>query len=368
MNFESDPALDRLVREARSFALEVLDDEDFANDSWLIHPSREFSRALGARGWLGLTWPTEFGGGGRPPIERLVIFETLISMGAPLATSWFADRQIGPTLLQFGSDAQARRWLPQIISGESAWCIGMSEPDAGSDVASIRTTARPAASSDDEWVINGSKIWTSGAASADWCYLIARTEPDAARHRSLSEFVVDMTTPGIAVSPIIDMTGNSHFCEVTFDDVVVPGENLIGERGNSFRQVMRQMEHERGGIDRLVSNRRLYDAVMTRTTLEDPVLRQRAARIETGYRIGRNLVIRETLGQAPAGFSALTKTFCTELEVEIAEFCGSVAQLGALEWGEVARAICYAPAYTIMGGTTSILRNIIAERILGLPR
>lgn len=357
-----------LAETARSFANEVLGPDDFAQDSWLIHPSREFSRALGERGWLGLTWPVEFGGGGRPPIERLMVFEALISMGAPLATSWFADRQIGPTLLQFATAEQCRRWLPEIIAGTSAWCIGMSEPDAGSDVSSIRTTAVQSSPTGGHWVINGTKVWTSGAMDADWCYLIARTEADAPRHRSLSEFVVDMTSEGISVSPIVDMTGNSHFCEVTFTDVRVPAENLIGTRGNSFKQVMRQMEHERGGIDRLVSNRRLYDQIRNDTTISDPLLRQDAARIESGYVIGRHMVLRETIGQAPGGFSAITKTFCTELEIEIAGFAASVSALDATRWDAVARAVCYAPAYTIMGGTTQILRNIIAERILGLPR
>lgn len=148
MDFSTSADLVALAESARTFAREVLDPVELANDSWLIRPSREFSRALGERGWLGLTWPTEFGGGGRPPIERLVIFEALIAMGAPLATSWFADRQIGPTLLQFGDDDQCRRWLPDIIAGTSAWCIGMSEPDAGSDVASIRTVAVPSPTSD----------------------------------------------------------------------------------------------------------------------------------------------------------------------------------------------------------------------------
>lgn len=370
MDFRVDPALRELAGQARSLAQSVISPSDLADDSWLIHPSRSFSKALGEMGWLGLTWPKEFGGGGRPPIERLVIFEELISMGAPLASSWFADRQVGPTLLQFGTAEQCRNWLPEIISGDSAWCIGMSEPDAGSDVSSIRTNAVPIGDANDPraWLVSGAKVWTSGATSADWCYLVARTEPDAPPHRGLSEFVVDMRSPGIEVRPILDMTGNAHFCEVLLNDVEVPAEHLIGTRGNSFKQVMRQMEHERGGIDRLVSNRRLYDMVRSRFDVSDPILRQRCARIESGYRIGRHMVIRETIGQAPAGFSAATKTFCTELEVDIARFCAEVAGAESLLWNDYSRALCYSPAYVIMGGTTQILRNIIAERILGLPR
>jgi alkylation response protein AidB-like acyl-CoA dehydrogenase len=169
------------------------------------------------------------------------------------------------------------------------------------------------------------------------------------------------------------MTANRHFCEVFFDDVRVPVEHLVGEENGSFRQVMRQMEHERGGIDRLVSNRRLYLDCVEVMDRDDPLLRQELAVLETGYRIGRMMVLRETLGQAPPQFSAVTKTFCTELEQQVAAFCGRVVGTGALlrEPGlaaRVARNICYAPAYTIMGGTTQILRNIMGERMLGLPR
>jgi len=334
-------------------------------DSWLIGTSREFSRELAERGWLGMTWPVDEGGGGRTALERFVVFEALIAEGAPIATSWFADRQIGPTLLQFGTTEQRRRWLPDIIAGTSAWSIGMSEPDAGSDVASMRTSAELRG---DRWIINGQKIWTSGAADADWCYLIARTDPDAAPHAGLSEFVLDMTASGIDVRPIVDATRNAHFCEVYLTDVEVPAENLVGALNGSFKQVMRQMEHERGGIDRLVSNRRLYlDAIET-TELSDARIRQRVAALESGYRIGRLMVLRELLGQAPAGFSAATKTWCTEFEQRVAEFCADVAGPAALEWNRVSRNICYSPAYTIMGGTTDILRNILAERVLGLPR
>lgn len=340
-------------------------DEAITEDSWLATTSREFSRELSERGWLGMTWPVEAGGGGRSAIERLVVVEALISEGAPLATSWFADRQIGPTLLQFGTPEQQHRWLPDIIAGTSAWCIGMSEPDAGSDVASLRTSA---VRRGDDWVVNGQKIWTSGAWDADWCYLIARTDPDAPAHAGLSEFVVDMSSDGIEVRRIVDATGNAHFCEVYFDDVVVPGTHLVGQLNDSFRQVMRQMEHERGGIDRLVSNRRLYLDAVDEADLDDPLLRAEWARLESEFTIGRLLVLREVLQQAPPGFSAATKTFCTEFEQRVAEFCVRVAGARALRWNRVSRNICYAPAYTIMGGTTNILRNIIAERMLGLPR
>jgi alkylation response protein AidB-like acyl-CoA dehydrogenase len=365
MDFALAPELGVLRDEASALADEWTAGRDVLEDAWVTGESRELSLELGRRGWLGMTWPIEHGGGGRPPIERFVVFETLIGRGAPVATSWFADRQIGPTLIQFGNDDQRRRFLPDIISGASSWCIGMSEPDAGSDVASLRTRATL---DGDRWVVDGQKIWTSGAARADWCYLIARTDPDAPPHEGLSELIVDLHAPGVTVQPIVDAVGNRHFCEVFLEGVEVPAANLVGRRDGSFRQVMRQMEHERGGIDRLVSNRALYEWARKRADRDDPLVRDELAAIETGYRIGRLLVLREVLGQAPKGFSAATKTFCTELEQRIASFCARVAGADATLAGRVARNVGYAPAYTIMGGTTQILRNVIGERLLGLPR
>lgn len=377
MDFDLPPELTALAEEAAAYAAEWQGRVPFPEDSWIAGYDPAVGRDMAERGWLGMTWPTEWGGGGRAPIERFIVFEQLISGGVPLASFWFADRQMGPTLLQFGNDEQRQRWLPGILDGTSMWAIGMSEPDNGSDVAGLRTRAVLADDGSGDWIVNGQKVWTSGAALGDWIYLIARTDPDAKPHAGLSEFVVDLRSPGIEVRRIVDMTANDHFCEVHLHDVRVPGSHLVGELNGSFRQLMRQMEHERGGVDRLVSNKVLFEDLKRSGWIDttDPVVRQELARIETAYRIGRMLVLREILGQAPAGFSAATKTFCTEFEQRLADFAASVAGPRAtlLDPGgdlgsRVARAVAYAPAYTIMGGTSNILRNILAERLLGLPK
>lgn len=365
MDFDWDPELVALRSEAQHFADEVTAGLDVLEDSWVIGYSREASEEMGRRGWLGITWPTEAGGGGKSPLHRFVLAETLISRGAPVAASWFADRQIGPVLLAFGTEEQRRAFLPDILAGRSSWCVGMTEPDAGSDVASVRTRA---VRDGDTLVVTGTKVWTSFAAVADWCYLICRTDPDAPAHRGLSELIVDMHSPGIAVRTIRDMTGNEHFCEVTFDEVRVPADRLVGELNGSFRQVMRQLEHERGGIDRLASNAAIYRDALARAETSDPLVRQEIAAIESGYRVGRLLVLREVLGQAPPSFSAATKTLCTEHEQRVARFAASVTGAESTLWNRVARGLCYAPAYTIMGGTTQVLRNVVGERVLGLPR
>jgi len=365
MDFRLTDDLDELAAEAAEVGRRATADRAFREDGWLAFPDRALSLELAERGWLGMTWPVEEGGHGRTPLERFVVWEALISEGAPIATSWFADRQIGPTLLQFGTPEQRRRWIPEIVAGRSAWGIGMSEPDAGSDVASLRTKAER---DGDHFVVNGQKVWTSGAAGADWIYLIARTDPEAPKHAGLSELVVDLHSPGIEIRPITDMCGERHFCEVLFDDVRVPAEHLVGEPNGAFRQIMRQMEHERGGIDRLVSNRALFLDAVARADVDDRLVRQEIARLEGEYRIGRLLVVREVLGQAPGGFSAATKTFGTEYEQRVAAFALRTLGPEATLWNRWSRAACYAPAYTIMGGTSNVLRTILGERVLGLPR
>ena len=365
MDFSWTPEQEALREEARRFAADAVARFGRANDSWINGYSADLAKELAARGWIGLTWPAEFGGGGRPAIERLIIAEELISAGAPIAAMWFADRQMGPTLIAYGRDDQRAQFLPGILDGSTTWCIGMSEPEAGSDLAGLKTSARR---DGDDWVINGQKIWTSFGAVADYCYLICRTSTDGPPHAGISEIVVSMDTPGIEVRPITDMTTNRHFCEVFFTDVRVPVANLVGVEGNAFKQTMRQLEHERGGIDRLVSNHALYRMALERADREDPIVRQEIAALETGYRIGRILVAREVLKQAPRGFSAATKCFCTEHEWRVSQFVSRVFGPEATLWNDLVRGVLYAPGYTIMGGTSNIMRNILGERVLGLPR
>jgi alkylation response protein AidB-like acyl-CoA dehydrogenase len=295
----------------------------------------------------------------------LIIGEELIAAGAPLAAMWFADRQMGPTLIAFGRPDQQEAFLPGILAGDTTWCIGMSEPNAGSDLASLTTSA---ARDGDEFVVNGQKIWTSFGEVADYCYLICRTSHDGPPHQGISEIIVPMSTPGIEVRPITDMTTNRHFCEVFFTDVRVPATNLVGTEGGAFKQTMRQLEHERGGIDRLVSNRALFELALERADRRDAIVRQEIAALETAYRIGRILVVREVLHQAPAGFSAATKCFCTEHEWRVDQFVSRVLGPEATLWTDVTRGLAYGSAYTIMGGTSNVMRNILGERVLGLPR
>lgn len=365
MEFRWTDEQEALRAEARAFAADAVARFGRHNDSWINGYSKECSLELGARGWIGLTWPIEHGGGGRPPIDRLIIAEELIAAGAPIAASWFADRQMGPTLITYGTDEQRAAFLPGILSGETTWCIGMSEPNAGSDLAGLTTGARR---DGDEFVISGQKIWTSFAAVADYCYLICRTSREERAHLGISEIVVPLDLPGIEIRPIRDMTTNEHFCEVFFEEVRVPATNLVGAEGNAFSQTMRQLEHERGGIDRLLSNRALYEFALGRVDRDDPLVRQEVAAIEIGYRLGRLLVAREVLGQAPKGFSAATKCFCTEHEVRVANFVSRVLGAEAALWSDLTAGLCYAPGYTIMGGTSNVMRNILGERVLGLPR
>ncbi len=365
LDFAMRPEWERLRARARAVAEQGVADHGRWSDSWINGHSREFAKVLAAEGWIGMTWPVEVGGGGRPGIERIIMAEEMISAGAPIAASWFADRQMGPAIYTYGTRHQQAEFLPGILSGEASWCIGMSEPDAGSDLASLKTTA---VRDGTDYVVNGQKVWTSGAASAQYCYLICRTDNSGVPHRGVSELIVPMDRPGIEVRSVRDMVGNEHFCEVFFNDVRVPICNLVGIEGDAFKQTMVQLSHERGGIDRLVSNRALYDLALEHADCSDPQTRQEIAALETGYRLGRLMVYRGALGQGGDDFSAGTKAFCTEHQQRVAQFAARVLGPAAAVGDFLPGAICYAPAYTIQGGTSAIMRNILGERLLGLPR
>ena len=284
LDFELSPELQELQIRAQKVAAEGVADYGMHTDSWINGYSKEFSKRLAEEGWIGMTWPVEYGGGGQSNLARIIMGEAMISAGAPIAASWFADRQMGPALFTYGTEDQQAEFLPGMLSGETTWCIGMSEPDAGSDLAGLKTSA---VRDGDVFVVNGQKIWTSFAADADYCYLICRTSSDGPPHKGVSELIVPMDLPGIEVRPITDMTTNRHFCEVYFDDVRVPAENLVGVEGNAFKQTMAQLEHERGGIDRLVSNKPLYDRAVAAADTSDPRIRQEIARLETELRTVR---------------------------------------------------------------------------------
>ena len=365
LSFRLSEDLEALRARAREVAERGVRDFGRHNDSWINGYSKDFAKVMADEGFIGMGWPTEYGGHARPPIERLVVAEEMISAGAPIAAMWFADRQMGPTLIAYGTEDQKAEFLPQMLTGESTWCIGMSEPDAGSDLAALKTSA---VRDGDDFVINGQKIWTSFGDVADYCYLICRTDSSGPPHRGISEVIVPMDTPGIEVRPITDMTTNRHFCEVYYTDVRVPVANLVGVEGDAFKQTMVQLAHERGGIDRLVSNRAMFHHAVAQADTTDPLVRQEIAQLEIEYRLGRLLVYREVLKQAPEGFSAATKAFCTEHEWRVAQFASRVLGPQTFLFDEWSHGMLYAPGYTIMGGTSNVMRNILGERVLGLPR
>ncbi len=383
MDYRPTPEQEALRRELREFLADdpALRDRRFEEDGWIAGYDPDFSKRIGERGWIGMTWPQRYGGSERSYLDRLIVTEELLLAGAPVAAHWFGDRQIGPALLAHGTDEQRDELLPRIARAEIGFCVGMSEPNAGSDLAGLSTRA---VVDGDDFVITGQKIWTSFASDAHYCYLVARTDADAAPHRGISEILVPMDTPGITVRPIPDMVGESHFGEVFFDEVRVPRRWLIGELDRGFYQIMKQLDYERSGIERLISNQPLWRAATAlaseRGALNDPLLRQEVVEIEIALRAGRGMIYKVaailSAGRTPNHEAAVAKVFCTSLEQRIADLVarvlGPAGQLAlgtarAPLGGRAARALLYAPAYTIQGGTNEILRNIIAQRGLGLP-
>ncbi|MCS7207854.1 MAG: acyl-CoA dehydrogenase family protein [Dehalococcoidia bacterium] len=349
--------------------------------------SREFSRKLGQKGWIGLAWPKEYGGQALGYIERTIYLEEMLLAAAPIAYHHFADRQMGPSIMMFGTEEQKRFFLPRIVRGECGFCIGYSEPSSGSDLASVQTRA---VQDGDDYIINGSKIWTSYAHLQDYIWLATRTNPDAPKHRGISVFIVDMKTPGVTVRPIINMAGVHSFNQVFFDNVRVPKTAMVGEKDRGWYVVASNLDFERSGIERIAQYRPLWEQVLAfareqkvngKPLTSDPRIRNRLAEIEVEYQVGRWLAYYtawvQSRGIVPNKEASIIKVFGAEWNQRMLqtamEVLGLYGQLTTQsKWaplaGRVQRAWLAGFSVSIAGGTNEVQRNIIALRGLGLPR
>src|SRR3990172_2364601 len=230
-------------------------------DAWIQGYSPEFTKKVSKKGWIGLTWPKEYGGQGRGHIDRLILTEEMLGYGGRAVCHWFADRQIGGGILRFGSEEQKRKYLPKIIAGEAYVGLGLSEPEAGSDLASLRTKATE---SGDYYIIDGQKMWTSCGVFMNHIYVVARTDPnpEVPKQRGISEFIFETSLPGITITPTSDITGSTAWAEVFFDGVKIPRTAMIGEKNRGFYQVVNQLDYERAGLERLMGNYPLFDAII----------------------------------------------------------------------------------------------------------
>jgi acyl-CoA dehydrogenase len=348
-------------------------------DAWLSGWDESFSRRLGDRGWVGMTIPPEYGGQGRSALERYVVVEELLAAGAPVAAHWVSDRQVGPNLLRYGSEALKQRYLPAIAQGACYFAIGLSEPDAGSDLAAVRTTGTRV---DGGWMVSGTKIWTSGAHRAHALIALLRTGPPDGRQRhvGLSQLLIELDQPGVTIRPIISMTGEHHFNEVVFGDVFVPDAQVVGTVGNGWAQVTSELAYERSGPERLLSTFVLLD------TLADELASRagdsRAGDSRAAEAVGRvvsrlwacrqmSLAVAGALadGEAPEIAAALVKDVGTRLEneiIEVARMLMATLGVGPDPEGDgiaglLAQAILHAPGFTVRGGTNEILRGIVAR-------
>jgi alkylation response protein AidB-like acyl-CoA dehydrogenase len=340
--------------------------------------SPDFSRRLAARGWVGMAIPREYGGQGRTAVERFIVVEELLRAGAPVGAHWIADRQSGPVILAFGTEAQRVRFLPAICRGECYFSIGMSEPDSGSDLASVRTVAEPVPGG---WRLRGRKIWTSNAHLNQFAITLCRSSPlTADRHAGLSQFIVDLHSPGVVVHPVHLIDGSHHFNEVELDDVFVPDDLVLGQIGAGWRQVTSELTFERAGPDRYLSTFPLLERyVAERAALDGTVERaagrigRLGARLWTIRQLGLAIARAVDRGDAPAVQAALVKDLGTTFEQELVRVIGDLVDDEASQDSPsllialLAEAVLNAPAFTIRGGTTEVLR-MIAARGLGVGR
>jgi acyl-CoA dehydrogenase len=368
------PRAAQLRAEVRAF----LDEERAAAawspraDVWLSGWDERFTKELGRRGWLGMTIPVEYGGKGATPLDRYVVTEELLAAGAPVAAHWVADRQIGPTLMRFGTEVQRQKFLPGIARGEVYFGIGMSEPDSGSDLASVRTKAEKV---DGGWELTGTKVWTSGAHHAHAFFALARSAPkdDQNRHAGLSQFIVDLHAPGVQIRPIPLLTGAHHFNEVVFDHVFIPDDMVLGEIGSGWHQVTSELAFERSGPERFLSTYPLLTALVGELAagpVDAGTRRELGALVSRVWALRRmSLAIAGALesGEAPELAAAVVKDLGTRYENEVVDAARLLVDTppdpGAPDGFArlLADAIQHAPGFTLRGGTNEVLRGIVAR-------
>ncbi|NYI72465.1 alkylation response protein AidB-like acyl-CoA dehydrogenase [Naumannella cuiyingiana] len=330
----------------------------------------EFSRKLAARGWLGMAIPREYGGHDRTAVDRFIVTEELLARGAPLGAHFAADRQSAPTILRFGSEEQRRRFIPKIVAGELWFSLGMSEPDSGSDLSSVRTAAKKV---DGGWLLNGTKIWTSNAHRNHYFAVLCRTSPlGEDRHQGLSQLLVDLHDENVEIRPIPFLDGTHHFNEVHLDDVFVPDDMVLGEPGSGWQQVTSELAYERSGPDRFMSTFGLLKYFVD--TYRDELDAQQArivGEVTARYWTVRQLSLAVAriidAGGAPAVESALVKDIGTKFEQDVIELIRDGVDGEVDPDGEtlletlLARAIVSGPAFTLRGGTTEILRSVASK-------
>ena len=332
----------------------------------------EFSRALGTAGFLGMTWPKAYGGHERHALERYVVIEELLANGAPSGLHWIADRQTGPLLLKYGTERIKQKYLPGMARGEIYACIGLSEPNSGSDLASVRTFAEK---TPEGWRVNGQKVWTSGAHKSHAALTLLRTEPGSERQAGLSQLMIDLDLPGVTVRPIIDMTGQHHFNEIFFEDVLVPLDALVGEEGNGWKQVTAELALERSGPERYLSSHMLLEALIDHVgPSPEPAAAELIGRLTAELWTLRQMSLataaKLAAGEDPMVEAAIVKDLGNAYEQAMPRLVQAVIEdVDFADDTRLARLLKFilvqSPSYSLRGGTPEVLRGIIA-RGLGL--
>ena len=384
MDFQLTPEEEAFRAEVRAFLDEMLPPGTNTSDPAFL---AEWFRRVREKRWVGFAWPKEVGGGGGSLMQQVILKEEMAKRKAPpLGSCYMGLAWVGPAIIQYGTEAQKQRFIPDILDGKVQWCTGYSEPGSGSDLASLQCRA---VREGDHYVVNGQKIWTSIAMWSQWMILLVRTGPPPTpekKHEGITCLLVDMSTPGITVRPIRNMSGGAMFAEVFFDDVRVPIENRLGEEGQGWAVTVSALAHERSSIAEVEALLRKLDELVDlakrsvkngRPALEDDVLRRRLARCETRIQAmrmnGMRFLTRQLKGEPLGAETSINKLHRAQLEIEIGELAlelqGSAGHLEQeVDGGRWQRFALSWPEVVIGGGTPNIQKNIIAERVLGLPK